>query len=145
MGKTELRELGPSVIAGSEGDEEIVAALGDGAGIPGDLVSIGSDRKIVLADAGAVELLSGILKESPITGTETAIVAGVGCSVVIPKSGHRYRIRCLNLAADKEIGFPLDVSATAGKADAAATMVASIFSISRAYTNTDTVCEVRWN
>jgi len=143
MANTDLRDIGTSVIAGSEGDEEIIPALGNGVGIPGDLVSIGSDRKIVGADLGASELLTGILKESKITGTETAPGDGVPCSVVVPKSGRLYRIRILDQTGAKEIGYGLHVSATAYKATVAADVNNAMFTLARPIANGDTVATVR--
>ncbi len=52
MVKTTLIEYGTSVLAGVYDDEEIVPALGDGTAIPGDWVSIHSDRKVKGADLG---------------------------------------------------------------------------------------------
>lgn len=144
MVKTTLAEYGSSVIAGSEGDEEILPAQGNGSAVPGDLVSIGSNRRVVGADLGASELLTGILMEHPTLGCETAITAGLFCSVVVPKSGHRYNIRCLDLNTAAEIGFSLDVSATAGKADAAADVNNAVCKAARPIADGDTVAQVFW-
>ena len=143
MVKTTLIEYGTSVLAGVYDDEEIVPALGDGTATPGDFVHIGSDRKVVGSDLGAVELYSGILLESRITGREAAIVSGIRCEVVIPKSGHRYNVRILNLSGDKEIGFSLDISATPGSLDAAADVNNALCGAAEPIANGDTVAHVR--
>ncbi len=143
MAKTTLIEYGTSVLAGPYEDEEIVPALGDGTAIPGDAVSIHSDRKVKGADLGAVELWSGFLLESRITGREAAIVSGVRCEVVIPKSGRRYNVRILDLNAAGEIGFSLDISATPGKLDAAADVNNAMCGAAKPIADDDTVAQVR--
>ncbi len=143
MVKTTLIEYGTSVLAGPYDDEEIVPALGDGAAIPGDSVHIGSDRKVVLSDLGAVELFTGFLLESRITGREAAIGSGIRCEVVVPKSTGRYNIRILDLSGDKDIGFSLDISATPGKMDAAADVNNAVCGAAEPIANGDTVAQVR--
>jgi hypothetical protein len=144
MVRTLIRDYGTSVIAGSDGDEEIIPALGDGVAIPGDLVSILSTRKVAGSDVGVNEEFAGILMESQVTGTETAIVDGIPCDVVVPISGHRYRIRILDPGANKEIGYALTFSATAGKADAAADIIHALCTIAKPILDTETVAEVFW-
>ena len=143
MAKTTLIEYGTSVLAGPYDDEEIVAALGDGNAIPGEFVHIGSDRKVAGSDLGAVELWSGILLESRITGREAAIGSGTNCEVVIPKSAHRYNVRILDLNADGEIGFSLDISATPGYLDAAADVNNALCGAAKPIADDDTVAQVR--
>ena len=143
MAKTTLIEYGTSVLAGPYDDEEIVPALGDGTAIPGDWVAIAANRRVVGADLGASELVSGILMESRITGREAAIVADVRCEVVIPKSGHRYNTRILDLNADMEIGGGLDISATAGKLDAAVDINNALVTAAEPMADDDTVAQVR--
>lgn len=117
MAKTELKDLGSSVLVDDE-NEHFIPALGDGASIPADLCYIDpSDGKAKGSDVGAQEFFSGIMMESPITGTETAIVAGVQAKLVVPKSGHRYRIRCIAAGDTDEVGGGVTFSATAGKAE----------------------------
>ncbi len=143
MAKTTLIEYGTSVLAGPYDDEEIIAALGDGVAIPGDFVHIGSDRKVAGSDLGAVELWSGILLESRITGREAAIVSGIRCEVVIPISTHRYNVRILDLNGDKDIGFSLDISATPGKLDAAVDVNNALCGAAKPIDDDDTVAQVR--
>jgi hypothetical protein len=142
---TKISELGSSVCAGSKLEEEIIPALGDGAMTPGDLVYVlTASGKVAGSDLGAAELFTGILMEHPTLGTETAITAGLPCSVVIPQSGHRYRVRCLDLNAATQIGSPLDISATAGSMDAAADVNNALAYVSKPNADGDTVVEVRW-
>jgi hypothetical protein len=144
MVRTLIRDYGTSVIASSDGDEEIIPALGNGVAIPGDLVSIASTRKVAGSDVGANEEFAGILMESQITGTETAIGDGVPCDVVVPISGHRYRIRMLDPGADFEMGYALTFSATAGKADVAADIIHALCTAAKPVYDTETVAEVFW-
>lgn len=143
--KTLLSEFGSKVCVNDE-NEHLVPALGNGTtGIPGDLCGItAADGKIKGTDLAAVDEFVGILKEDPVTGTEAVIVAGVQCSLIVPKSGHRYRIRCLNLGGHKDVGQGLDFSATPYKADLAADIVHAIMRVSSPYTNTELIVEVTW-
>ena len=142
--KTTLAAYGLSVIVGSHGEEEIVPAIGDGTLTPGDLVHIGSDRVVVGADEAAVDLMIGILMESDITGTETANTSGNACEVVIPKSGHRYNIRILDLNADLEVGGALDISGTSGSADGANSINVARCVAAKPIADGDTIAQVVW-
>lgn len=141
---TTLAEYGLSVIVGSQGDENIVPALGDGTATPGDFVHIGSDNKVAGALEGAVDLMLGIVEVSDITGAEAAIASGTPCDVVIPKSGHRYNVRILSLGAAKEVGQGLDVSATAGSLDGAASIDVARAVLAKPVANGDTVAQIIW-
>lgn len=143
MAKTTLIEYGTSVIAGPYDDEEIVPALGDGNALPGEFVSILSTRKVAGSDLGGHELMAGILMESRITGREAAIGDGKRCEVVIPKSTHRYNVRILDLNADGEIGFSLDISATPGYLDAAVDVNNALCTAAEPIADDDTVAQVR--
>ncbi len=143
MVKTTLIEYGTSVLAGPYDDEEIVPALGDGNVLPGEFVHIHSDGKVIGSDLGAIELWSGIAMESRITGREAALESGKPCEVVIPKSGHRYNVRILNLSGDKEIGFSFDISATPGYIDAAVDVNNALCGAAKPVANGDTVAQVR--
>lgn len=144
MAKTTLLEYGTSVIIGSQGDEEIIPALGDGTAKPGNVVGITSGGKVVQSDLGAVEDLIGILMESQITGQETAIVDTVLCDVVIPKSGNRYVVRIDDQGGAKEIGYPLEVTATAGTLGVADDVNNALAVLGKPIANGDTVAEIIW-
>lgn len=137
-------EYGTSVIAGSHGDEEIIPALGDGAAIPGDCVSILSTNKVAKADEGAVDLMIGFLLESEVTGLETAIGDGTPCDVVIPISGHRYNVRQLDTVDALEIGGALDISATPGKLDKAGSLNVARAVLAKPSATDDTICQIIW-
>ena len=146
MAKTQLKDLGSSVSVSGE-DEHTIPALGDGTAIPGDLCYIDpADGKAKGTDVGAQEFFSGILKESPITGTETAPVAGVQVRLVQPKSGLRYRIRVDDLGATVKHGASIKFGANAGKAVKTTNVLdpGIIGRLSLEGLNGDTVCEVTW-
>jgi hypothetical protein len=146
MAKTELKDLGNRVCVGSERNEHTIPALGNAAAIPGDLCAIDpANGRVVGSDVGALEQFQGILKESPITGTETAPGADVPCTLVVPKSGHRYRIRCDDLGATVKTGHGLKFGANAGKALKEATLLLAVLGrLSLEGLTGDTVCEMTW-
>jgi len=149
MAKTELKDLGSSVLVDDQ-DEKFVPALGNGTAIPGDLCSIDPSNGRVIAadiDAGAGEHFVGILMESKITGTETAIVADIPCKLVVPKSGHGYRVRCNIIAgATDPVGTGVTFSTTAYKAETTDTtlLLSKIGRLSLEALVNDTVCELNW-
>lgn len=145
VAKTTIKQLGSKICVNDE-NEHLVPALGDGAGVPGDLCAIiAATGKIQGSDVGAIEEFVGILKEDPVTGTETAIPDGTPCSLIVPKSGHRYRIRILDAGTNKEVGNSITFSATPYKAEAAATILTGFLGrLSLPYVDDDTVCEVVW-
>jgi len=149
MTKSKLEHLGSSVCVDDQ-DEKMIAALGDGNGIPGDLCSvIRTTGKIQGSTTGALEFFSGILMESKLTGSEAAIGNGVPCKLVVPKSGHNYRIRCVNVAETAKVGSGLTFSATAFKAErtvgaGTALIKAFIGQIALEVLTGDTVCEMTW-
>jgi len=146
MAKTKISDLGSSVLVDDQ-NEKFVPALGDGTfGIPGDLCAINpANGRIVGSDAGGLEQFVGILMESKITGTETVIVQDVPCKLVVPKSGHGYRIRCDDLGATVKVGHSITLGANPGKALKAATVLEGFFGrLALEGLTGDTVCEVTW-
>jgi len=117
MAKTKISELGSSVCVDDQ-DEKMIPALGNGALKPGDLCFVDpSNGRVKGSDAGAQEFFQGILMESKITGPDTAIVTDIPCKLVVPKSGHSYRIGILAADDTDEAGTGVTFSATPGKAE----------------------------
>lgn len=146
MAKTKISDLGSSVCVDDQ-NEKYIPALGDGTfGIPGDLCAINpANGRIVGSDVGALEQFLGILMESKITGTETAIVQDVPCKLVVPKSGHNYRIRCDDLGGTVKAGHALTFGANPGKALKTATLITGFIGrLALEGLNGDTVCEMTW-
>jgi len=146
MAKTELKDLGSSVVVDADEKVKTIPALGNGTAVPGDLCSIDpSTGKVQGADVGAIEFFQGILMESKITGTETAIVDGVPCTLVVPKSGHNYRIRCIAAGDTDEVGGGFTFSATVYKAETTdVTLALRKGTIALEVLTGDTVVEVTW-
>ena len=149
MAKTKISDLGSSVCVDDK-NEKYIPALGNGTAVPGDLVTVAPATGRVAGadvDAGAGERFAGILMESKITGTETAIVTDVPCRIVVPKSGHNYRIRCnIVAAATDEVGGGVTFSATVYKSETSAVTLAAtkIGRLSNEALVGDTVCELTW-
>lgn len=147
MAKTELSDLGSSVCVDNQ-NEKFVPALGNGAAVPGDLCAIDpANGRVKGAQIGTTESFAGILMESKITGTETAIVADVPCTLVKPKAGHNYRIRCNAVAAAAdEVGDGVTFSATAYKAETTdlTLILSKIGRLALEAAIGDTVIEVTW-
>lgn len=147
MAKTTLKELGSSVCVDDQ-NEKYMTAVGDGTAIPGDLCYIDpADGKAKRTDIAAQEFFSGILMESKITGTETAPTADTPVRLVVPKSGHGYRIRCTIIAgAVNVVGGGVTFSNDAGKADVSdITLILSfIGQLALEAAVGDTVIELNW-
>jgi len=147
MAITKISELGSKICVGPDQKEHFVPALGNGTAIPGDMCGINAaDGKVTgTKDEGnGDEDFVGILKESMITGTETLIPAATPCSLIVPKGGHRYRVRKLVNAAAKEAGFPLGFSATAYKMDTIGDAELAVARLSISSAVNDTAVEVIW-
>lgn len=144
MAKTKISDLGSGVCVNDD-DEHYVPALGNGVAVPGDACYRDpTTGRVVGTDEGAADFFEGFLMEDPITGTEAAPAADVPCRLVVPKSNHRYRVRTLDLAANKETGQGMDFSATAYKMDAAASINVAIATLNMPYVDDDTVAEITW-
>ena len=145
MAKTKISDLGSSVCVDDQNEKE-VPALGNGSAIPGELCAIDpATGKVVGSDVGNLEQFIGILKESKITGTETAIADGIPCMLVVPKSGHNYRIRCDDLGATVIHGNAMTFGANPGYAVKAATILTGFLGrLALEGLTGDTVCEVTW-
>ena len=148
MAKTKITDFGSRVCVGSERNEHTVPALGDGTfGKPGNLCAIDpATGRIVGADVGALEQFIGILKESPITGSETVVVQDVPCALIEPKSGHRYRIRIDDVGATLKSGHSVKFGANAGFAIKTTNLLdpGVIGRINLEALTGDTVVEVTW-
>jgi len=148
MTKTKISDLGSSVCVDDQ-NEKMIPALGNGAAIPGELCAVdpANGRVIGTKVAGnGNEVFSGILMESKITGTETAIVTDIPCKLVVPKSSHGYRIRIDNPAATLKTGHPVKFGANEGYAVKTTNILdpGVIGRISLEAVTGDTVVEINW-
>ncbi|KKN18799.1 hypothetical protein LCGC14_0952030, partial [marine sediment metagenome] len=88
---------------------------------------------------------SGIMKESKITGTETAPLDGIPVMLVVPKAGHNYRIRCIAAGDTDEVGGGFTFSATPYKAETTdVTLDNAKGTIALEILVGDTICEITW-
>ena len=145
MAKTKISDLGSSILVDDQ-NEKLIPALGDGTAVPGDLCYIipGTGR-VGPANVGATEFFSGIMMESKITGTETAIVAGIPCMLVVPKAGHNYRIRTIAAGDTDEVGGGFTFSGTNYKAETTdVTLALRKGTIALEMLVGDSVAEVTW-
>jgi len=143
MAKTKLSDLGSSVCVDDQ-NEKLVPALGNGTTIPGDLCNIDpTNGRVVGTDSGDEQHFSGILMESKITGTEAAPATDIPCMLVVPKSGHNYRIRTIDLNEDWKVGQGMQPSGTAGKMETW-THFGNIARLALPYKDNDTVAEITW-
>jgi len=148
MPKTKISDLGSSICVDMN-NEKFIPALGNGAtGIPGDLCYIvPGTGKIALSDKTTAKFFSGILMESKITGTEAIIADLVPCRLVVPKSGHDYRIRCTIVAvADDEMGGGVHFDDDAGKGETTNVTLANskLGRLSLHAAIGDTVAQITW-
>jgi len=147
MVNTKISHLGGRAIAISPGGEIRIPALGDGTAKPGDLVGItDATGRVVRADLGASELFRGFLDDLPTLAEDTAITAGLACSVIIPTSGHVYRLKVEDPGGAVTSGVPHTFSNEAGALeDQAALNTAAFQAVNvKALANGDTVGEFQW-
>jgi len=147
--RTTITQLG-SQICVNDRKEHLVPALGNNTSKPGDVCGIDETNGRVMGTddglAGSDEFI-GILKEHVLYGVDAVIPTDVPCSLIVPKSGNRYRIRILDTVDIEPSGTPLWFSATAGKldeTDASAETCCARLSMPT-LTNDDTVAEVTWD
>jgi hypothetical protein len=146
MANTKISDLGPE-IALSSGGETRIPALGNGTAKPGHLVGItDATGKVVGTDIGASELFHGILDKGYKTDIDTAIPDGTPCSVIVPKSGRKYRIFCTDQGGAVVSGMPWKISETAGSLTANTNMVTAgnVALNDKAIANDDLVGEYIW-
>lgn len=120
MANTKISDLGGREIAISGLPEIRIPAMGDGTAKPGEVVGItDATGRVVQTDIGASELYRGILDNDYKTAEDTAIPAGYPCSIIIPQTGHLYRMACKDPTGAIPSGNPHKFSATAGAIDGA--------------------------
>ena len=95
-----ISALGDSVLMGPENDELMVTAIASGSEKAGHCVNITTATgAAAITDVDAVDLFVGICKERYDTDIDTAFTSGDAIQVIIPRSGHLYRVITANLSA----------------------------------------------
>ena len=150
MANTKLTDVSPDgKVALSAGEETRVPALGDGTAKPGDAVGIvGATGKVVQCDVGVSILFIGFLEalRSDSIDIDDAIVDGVPCEIVVPRSAHEYACKIEDPAGNEYEGQPYLPSDNAGSHEAAATLTtAGVNSVLAATVLTgDVYGKIRW-
>ncbi len=141
-----ISALGDSVIMGDLNDEEIITGLASGSEKAGDLVNITtSTGALAKCDVDVIDLFIGICVERYDTDIDTAYTASDAVDVVIPKSGHKYRVQTANLSASGPgIAMILTNAAGLGKQTAIETNE-RCRTFGDSYVTGDTVAEVIWS
>ncbi len=141
-----ISALGDSVIMGNEQDEILITAKADGVAKAGDIVHITTGTAAIAnSDVDAVDLMIGILKERYDTDIDTVPTASDPVDVIIPRSGHLYRVITANLSASGPgIQMILTNAAGLGKATAIETNE-RCRTFGDSYVTGDTVAEVIWS
>ena len=145
MVNTKISDLGSRDIALSAGGEVRKTAIADGTAKPGDLVGItDADGKSMQTGTGGVDYFTGILDNDYKTAEDTAIPVGTIVSIIVPRSGRLYRVKCLDFAGAAVQGAAV-IHGTAGAVTFhAAIENATLGYLNKAIVDDDTVCEVRW-
>lgn len=145
--RTTIAQLGGKICV-NDRKEHLIPALGNNAAKPGDMCGIdAADGKLKAVNDGTYEDFLGILKEHVLYGVDTAIPTNVPCSLIVPKSGHRYRVRIENSVDIEPVGTPLWFAAVAYHLDetnAAAESCCARLSLPVLH-NDDSVAEVTWD
>lgn len=148
MANTKISDLGPE-IALSADSERRASALGNGSLKPGQIVYVDpSTGKVAATQAGTNDYIVGILDKGYKTTIDEAIGDGDPCSIIIPQSGHLYRIFCTDPSGAVPAGSPHKLSTTAGSIEGAANTdlntAGNIAVNTKALASGDTVGEFRW-
>lgn len=145
MANTTLSSVAPKV-ALSAGGESRIAAIGDGTAKPGDAVGITeATGAVVQTDVGVSELFVGFLDINVETDMDTAIVAGVKCYVIVPKSTHIYNIQIEDPAGTEGESEPYTFSDTAGAMEKAASAILGLARLADTVVTGDLYGKVRWD
>ena len=143
MVKTLISEMGGSICV-SSAEETYVTAIADGTAKAGHLVGLIIATGVVAGcNTTNVDEFVGILCERYDTDIDTAPTSGKTVRVVLPKSGHIYRMFCADLNATG-IGLCVGFGATAGVLALVAAIENTHIARSWTYTDGDSVGDFIW-
>lgn len=152
MANDELSDLLGGVLCGPRSEEKIVTMIADGTAKAGDVVAdqgAEDDDPTHLGIAvgvdvdGNVDNFVGIQLQRYDTDMDDAPTAGDIIEVVIPKSGHNYRVKVTDLNLDGP-GNPLNFGNTTGALSIAAAVEGAIKAWTYEYNDGDTYAVVTW-
>jgi len=144
MANTTIVSLGGRDIAISGLPETRKAAMGDGTSKPGDLVYYVDATGY--ATYATTALFTGILDNDYKTASNTAIPAGSPVSIIIPKSGHKYRTNFTDAGAGKVSSTMLTIANGTGKlAVVTDTTLDIVAHLDQPIADDDTVCVAEWH
>ena len=143
MVKTLISEMGGSICV-SSAEETYVTAIADGTAKAGHLVGLIIATGVVAGcNTTNVDEFVGILCERYDTDIDTAIGSGKTVRIVLPKSGHKYRMFTADLGATG-VGICVGFGADAGVLALVAAIENTHIARSWKYTDDDTVGEFIW-
>lgn len=147
MANTAISNLGTRVAVGNE-PEKLISALGNGTLKAGNIVGINeSTGKVQAVNIGTTELGIYIVQGDGKTALDTAIADSTPLSLIVPKSGHKYRVFISDQNAAKYKGQALKVAATTVGELTSNTNHATagtVASLAKDIADDDRVAEVEW-
>lgn len=143
MANTAISDLGGREIAISGLPEIRIPCMGDGTSKPGDLVYYVDATGY--ATYATTALFTGILDNDYKTADDTAITAGAPCSIIIPQSGHKYRVGYTDQNAADVTGQNCVIANGTGKLTTANDLTLDICAqLAQPTADDDTVAVVIW-
>lgn len=120
--KLSIRHLGGIVCVDGRAGERIVTAIADGtlvaANVVGIITTLGATLgKIDGVEDATYEGVIGILLPKYSVDVDTAVEAGKGVELVIPKAGHKYNLAIVDPGAALPNGQGFTYSTTSGNMD----------------------------
>lgn len=143
MANTTIVSLGGRDIAISGLPEIRKPCMGDGTSKPGDLVYYVDATGY--ATYSTTALHTGILDNDYKTASNTAITAGAPCSIIIPQSGHQYRVKFKDAGGAKPTGTPLIHDTGTGQVQFGGDDTKDVLGyLAQPIADDDTVCVIQW-
>jgi hypothetical protein len=147
MAKTAISDLGTRIAVGNE-PERLISALGNGVLKAGNVVGINqTTKKIQALNPGTLELGIYIVNGDGKTAIDTALPDGLPLSLIVPKSGHTYRVFIADQGGAKYQGQAMKPNASAvGELTVNTTHATAgcVASLSKDIADDDLVAEVDW-
>lgn len=147
MAKTKISDLGQTIEVDNQ-PEKTITALGNGTLKAGNIVGINnSTKKIQALNPGTLELGCYIVKGDGKTAIDTALPDALPVTLIVPKSGHNYRVFISDQNAAKYKGQFLKPNASVvGEltVNTNATTAGNVAILNLDVADDDRVAEVTW-